>query len=52
MPNLYFSGGMKRYGTRVLRQAKQSCKIVMVPEFAEGVVLVNPRNLDTVLLGL
>jgi DNA polymerase II small subunit/DNA polymerase delta subunit B len=52
LPNIYFSGGMTKFASKVLTLGKQSCKLLLIPHFAEGVVLLNNRTADCCLIDL
>ncbi|KAM6500832.1 DNA polymerase alpha/epsilon subunit B domain containing protein [Amanita muscaria] len=47
-PDLYIVGCQKMFGTRLIKQNQQRCRIVMVPNFSNTgiLVLVNVRTLD------
>ncbi|KIY72957.1 hypothetical protein CYLTODRAFT_366735 [Cylindrobasidium torrendii FP15055 ss-10] len=47
-PDIFLSGGQKKFGSKLVKEGAKSCRVVLVPEFSSTgtMVLVNLRTLD------
>lgn len=46
LPNVYFASGSDTFESKTIHYNKQACRLMLVPSFSNGVVLMNSRTTD------
>lgn len=52
LPNVYFAADPEAHRYRTLKLDRQECKLMLVPPFQRGIVLLNGRTAETAELHL